>query len=293
MFENIVTKIWAQFKKIYIFLKLDRLLLLDKVFKNISGFILKTISYFKRMQIHPDGMWGTEMRFLLGLYEAESILICKKLIKPGMSVVDVGGDIGYYTRFFSNFVKEKGNVHVFEPDPSTFAILEKNIKAFRYKNVVSSKLALSDKNGKMDFFEMKGPGKHSLFDVSKEDKNFIVKDKITVQTTTLDDFLEKLGNPKIDFLKIDIEGGEISAMMGMKKTIANNKKIMAMVEFNTRTISASGKKPSDYIRDLSSFGFIVKEINSKGQLKDIDEKTYKIAEENYVNLLCFKELPKL
>lgn len=269
---------------------LNKLSFLNNFLDQAGKSVLWAVSRMKNMEVHPDGLWGTEMRFLLGFYEAESVRMCKRFIKPGMNVIDVGGDIGYYSILFSKLVGDSGKVFVFEPDPGSFKILTKNIKNINRNNVYLVEMAVSNKSGTVDFFEMKGPGKHSLFNVSKEDDNFVIKNKISVKATTLDEFVQGHGNPKIDFIKIDIEGGEINALRGMKNVIAKSEKLIAMVEFNTRTTSAGGMDPGEYIKELSQMGFKVKEISHKGGLRDVDSQTYKLAGENYVNLLCLKNV---
>jgi FkbM family methyltransferase len=289
MLEDIFTKIWYFIKIIYYYLALNKLTYVRHFLKKFGNFILKILSYFKKMELHPNGSWGTGMRFLLGFYEPESVAICKKFVKPGTNVLDVGGDIGYYSRIFSELVKESGRVYVFEPHPEAFSILLKNISNSKYKNIFPVKMAISDKKGKMDFFEMEGFGKHSLYDVSKYDSKTIIKKKLTAEVTTLDEFLEKEGNPKIDFLKIDVEGGEVGVLNGMKNTIAKSDKLAAIIEFNASAVLAGGGRPSEFIGELSKFGFDAKEISENRTLKEIDKATYLAAEQNSINLFCVRK----
>jgi FkbM family methyltransferase len=258
MIENFSTKVWACAKKIYYFLGLD---------KSMAGdIVLRIISKIKKWTPHPNGSFGTEMRLLLRFYEPESVAVCKKIIKPGMTVLDIGADIGYYSLLFSKLVKETGRVYAFEPDPEVFDILSKNIKSSKYKNIHIVQSAISDRSGKAVFFESEKPGRHSLFDTSGQDQDFKIKKRLEVDVVTIDDFLLKHDNPKIDFVKIDIEGAEIKALLGMKNTIAKSKKLGAIIEFNANSHT------EDYIKKISEFGFLVKKIDV-----------------NSVNLLCLKE----
>ena len=61
----------------------------------------------------------------------------KNIIKPGMRVLDLGANIGFYTVLFSKLVGENGKVFAFEPDPKNFKYLEGNIKTLH--NVIVEK----------------------------------------------------------------------------------------------------------------------------------------------------------
>src|SRR4051794_1877321 len=52
--------------------------------------------------------------------------LLRKLIRPGMTIVDVGANVGVYTRFFAAYTKNGGIVHCFEPSPSNFRRLSDN-----------------------------------------------------------------------------------------------------------------------------------------------------------------------
>jgi len=256
--------------------------------QNMKDFLLKALSKITKNEFHPGGYWGTEMRFLLGFYEPESVALCKKFIKPGMNVLDIGSDIGYYAKIFSKLVGQEGKVYAFEPHPFIFGKMLKNLRSLIFKNVYPVQAAVSDKMGKTFLYETKKHGRHSLFDVSKYDEKFEAIGKIPIHTVVLDDFLEKEGSPRIDFFKIDVEGGEIGALKGMEKTIKRSNRLAGIIEFNANALSAAGEDPSQFINILHNFGFEVKEIALTGALKDIDQETHNVAKKLSVNLFCFK-----
>lgn len=99
---------------------------------------------------------------LLGCYEQGTTALCKKILRPGMTVVDVGAHIGYYTRLFARLVGPHGKVYAFEPHPDNFAILQRNVRKF--KNVVPVQAAVLDKEGEISLYESSiGTASHSLF----------------------------------------------------------------------------------------------------------------------------------
>ena len=74
----------------------------------------------------------------------------KKIIKPGMTVLDIGANIGFYSKLFSKLVGAEGRVYSFEPEEENFEYLKKNTK--ECNNVVINKMAVSDKSGKMKLY---------------------------------------------------------------------------------------------------------------------------------------------
>lgn len=288
MIEEIISRMWILAKKGYQFFGLHKFSFIENTMRKIGNVVLRGVSKITKTPFHPNGNWGTEMRFLLGLYEVDSVLLCKNIIKPGMNVLDIGADIGYYTRIFSDLIKEKGKVYAFEPHPKAFLILSGSIGGLRYNNVEAVQIAVSDNNGTATLLETASYGRHSLYDVSQYDERFKVVKKSVVNVITIDDFLAKQGNPKIDFIKLDIEGGEMAALMGMKETLARSENLALMVEFNASAVAASGGQAKEYINRLWQLGFTVREIDKGGKLKDVDQTTYIEAEKNSVNLFCYK-----
>jgi FkbM family methyltransferase len=71
----------------------------------------------------------------------------KGIVKEGMVVVDIGANIGYYTLIAAKLVGKSGIVYVFEPMPSNYECLCKNIEVNGYTNVVLIQKAVSNKYG--------------------------------------------------------------------------------------------------------------------------------------------------
>lgn len=87
-----------------------------------------------------------------GIYEPLQTELVKKEIKKGDVVLDIGANIGYYTLIFAKLVGEDGKVFVFEPAPTNFSFLKKNVEINSYKNVVLVQKAVSNKTGKLKLY---------------------------------------------------------------------------------------------------------------------------------------------
>jgi len=146
-------------------------------------------------------------------------------IKNGITIVDIGAHIGTFTLPASKKVGEQGKVITVEPESNNFTQLTKNLEINKIKNVIPINLALSDFNGKGDFFISKGSGCHSL--LPREGKNII--NKIQVKIKTLDTLFEELNITKVDLLKIDAEEAELKILKGAEKILLKNPQMKIVI----------------------------------------------------------------
>ena len=143
--------------------------------------------------------------------------------KDGDVVIDGGAYHGYFSQVLSFLVGNSGKVICFEPDELNFRELSANVKMLRLRNVILLRKALYSQNGKMSF---RSTGKiySSLYSgLSGKSKAEVVK---------LDDELKKLGVGKADYIKMDVEGAEIEAVIGAEKTLKNNKVHLAIASYH-------------------------------------------------------------
>src|SRR3989344_9520662 len=110
--------------------------------------------------------------------EKEQIDFFKKKIKKGMTVVDIGANIGFYSMLFSHLVGQKGTVYAFEPDEQNFRYLKKDFK--EANNIIIEKLAVGNKNGKIRlYYSKKLNVDHQTYD-SGEKRKYKTVDMVTV-----------------------------------------------------------------------------------------------------------------
>ena len=148
----------------------------------------------------------------------------KELLKQGMNVIDIGAHIGTYTTFAAEKIGSTGKVISIEPESRNYNQLCQNIELNKFKNVISKNIALSDHAGLQKLYVSNTySGRHSL--IFKQDENSYSE----VQVKTLDSLLEELNVKKVDIIKIDTEGSEISILKGAEKTLKNNPGIKILV----------------------------------------------------------------
>ena len=219
------------------------------------------------------------------VYEEFGTNLVKKEIQKGDIVIDIGANIGYYTLIFSKLVGNTGKVYAFEPDPTNFELLKKNIEVNGHTNVILEQKALSNKNGKMklELNKENTAGHHLVLN----NKN--INDSIEVDVVTLDDYFQEIGT-KIDFIKMDIEGGETNAILGMKKLFDSNKNLKLITEYNPQAINNMGLECKEYLELLINEGFTLHDINEKKMiLEQVNmNNILKKYDKEYTNLLCLK-----
>ena len=147
-------------------------------------------------------------------------ILLKRILSEGSVVIDVGANIGYYTRIASNLVGAKGQVFAFEPSPNALSVLRQNTNDL--SNVRIFPVALSDSEGEARFFVRKNGGTSSL-EADSSSQEVIVK------ITTLDSLL--IDVQEVEFIKIDVEGFEPEVLRGAESLIKRHRPIIYLEYF--------------------------------------------------------------
>lgn len=138
---------------------------------------------------------------------------CQALLQPGDTVLDVGANIGVYTRFCSEFVGPAGAVHSFEPIPETYKYLSRNVAALGLQNVTCYNVAASDKDQAHAAMSMPeyDSGGANIYEARLSEQG-----NIPVKTARLDTLFPKL-SPKL--IKCDVEGHDLACIEGAVELI--------------------------------------------------------------------------
>jgi FkbM family methyltransferase len=159
-----------------------------------------------------------------------------KIIRPGDVVVDVGAHAGRHLKRFASLVGPSGRVIGFEPIPHLAEALKS--EPFENKGITDvRRIALSDHTGR-DTFKLaeNAIGMSGLKERDFRMEGVLVRD-IDVEADTLDNQLADL--ERLDFMKIDIEGGEIDCLNGGRKVIARHRPVIS-VEYGYPSYSVYG-----------------------------------------------------
>jgi FkbM family methyltransferase len=175
------------------------------------------------------------------------IALMHQHIKNGDVVLDIGANIGFYTKILSDLVGSTGKVYAFEPDKTNFAHLKNN--AGKLKNVDFINKAVSDKTGKITLY------KSELLNVDhKTYETESYTEKIEIDCVAADDVVK---DKKVDFIKIDIQGFEYFAFKGMQEIFNLNKNLKIITEFYPLGLHNAKINALDFFELLWQNSFIV------------------------------------
>ena len=245
-----------------------------------------------------------------GWYDDEKIeiQIFEKYLKSGMTVLDLGANVGFYTMLSRSIVGENGRIFAFEPSQRNANLIRASIEENSFTNVKVVEAAISDKIGISTLYLSPNQNSaHSLLNLDfKYDKSLKMEKTADVKVITIDDYLEKnVGDFKVNFIKMDIEGSESNAIKGMKKVFDENEHLILVSEFWLNGFLKNNKNPKDYLEMLAGLNFTINHIDelqgevypvSVKQLMEIANSRKESAEQDketqlwgyYTNILCVR-----
>jgi FkbM family methyltransferase len=186
---------------------------------------------------------------LYGLYKAFSDrrerALLRDFVRPGMVAVDVGANIGVYTRFLAHLVGADGAVFAFEPSQLNFGRLRDNV---RNPNVTVIEAAVGERSGTAKLFlSERANVDHRMFDSGDNRR------AVDVELVSLDEFFP--AGAQVDFIKIDVQGHEYSVIRGASRIIRENPQICCLLEFWPFGLSKAGIAPNDLVGLVTELGF--------------------------------------
>jgi len=157
-----------------------------------------------------------------GRYDLAQTEIVRKFVKPGMTFVDIGANIGYFTLLASKLVGPRGLVVAYEPENLNYSLLSKSITANNLKNVRAIQEGVYDRTGRLSLFlaDPTNPEAHSLTQRHSTGRQ-------EIRTTTLDELYRTLNKRKLDFIKIHV-GAEPQILRGAEEVLGSANPIIMM-----------------------------------------------------------------
>ena len=203
-----------------------------------------------------------------GAHEAQEWRMISRLLPARPVVFDIGANVGWYTIRFARF-DGGAEVHAFEPVPYTYEALRANLVLNSIDGVVVNNRGLWETAGEMDiFFDPSLSGAASARDILG------TKPPATrCRFTTLDEYRSTLDTP-VDFIKCDVEGGELFVFKGGLRTLETDRPVV-FAELLRKWAATFGYHPRDVVGLLHELGYGCYEISEKDTLAEttIDDST--------------------
>jgi len=184
-------------------------------------------------------------------------------VGPGTVVLDIGTHLGHFAALAA---KRGADVVAFEPNPRTLPYLRRNLEV----NGVNERVRLVEQAvgariGTATFYMSPDGEQSSLHEPAGAD------DAVTVRVTPVDQETRGL---RVDVIKMDVEGAEVAALHGMKRTLEEaSPDVVMFVERNPSALTRAGHSPQELDDALRALGLVFEELDEE-------------SEGDYVNLVC-------
>jgi len=192
-------------------------------------------------------------------YERLQAKLITDALKPSMTVLDIGANIGYYTLMIARGLQGSGQVYAFEPEPFNFRLLAANVKTNGYTNVTLVRKAVCEVDGEVHVFkDVDHYGAHSLWPNNITHLSSVER----VSAITLDSFSESVES--VDLIKMDIQGAEGGAIRGGERLLSEQHPIL-FFEISPCLLRHAGDDLQSIVELLQSWGYELSVIDEKGR----------------------------
>ncbi|GAC1494461.1 MAG: hypothetical protein NVS1B2_11140 [Vulcanimicrobiaceae bacterium] len=222
-----------------------------------------------------------------GLYEEHVEAALRKIVKPGMHVVDIGANVGFFTLQIAHDVGPSGSVTAFEADPGLAAILRDNVEinGFQQRATIVP-CAVGDRSGRARFFVRdRHRGNGSLIaGIEQVPWNASDADApIDVDLTSLDDHIAATKR-RPQLVKIDAEGAESAIFRGARALLADGEPLTIVVEFMPKFFTEAGEDAASFLDTIDAAGFTIRLIEERRR-KIVDTDRAALLSRRYSELL--------
>lgn len=243
-------------------------------------------------------VWGKRMRaktFDRSLYlwmhrcgfmgKAEKAIMAE-LVKPGMTVVDVGANLGLYTLYMAGLVGVQGRVIAFEPDPDLSALLGDNCAANAASQVDAHHAALGSQTDRLVLHRLTlNSGENHLGSQAQS----AFRRPVEVDVAAFDSLFPGV-HP--DFVKIDVQGWELNVLRGMEATLRGSEALV-FLEFWPDGLRRAGSEPAELFAFVRGLGM---DFYACDDWRLLTEPMFlalasDVSGMNYVNLLASRAAP--
>lgn len=184
--------------------------------------------------------------YRIGCFEPETADLIERVVKPGMTVVDIGANIGAHALPMAKLVGPEGRVMAFEPMVQARRKLERNARL----NDFGSRLQILPLGLTDEPTTVTGAFRTS-WSLYGEDEPPVEQQ---LELVRLDEFLQEQGTPWVDFVKLDVDGHECKVLRGALSTFGRCRP-MLVTEFSRWTLAEAGDTAEEFVGLLSGLGY--------------------------------------
>ncbi len=207
-----------------------------------------------------------------GGYEPEVSAIFRRFLRPGMGVIDIGANMGFFSMMSAALVGPRGFVLAAEPNPRNARLLEASRQANGFAQLRVAQLAAGPDTGLLALHTSHSTGTASEVEGGAP----AMLQAHTVGCVALDRLVPAAR--RIDFIKVDVDGGEYKALLGCRETIARDHPLIVSELSPGIMPGISGVDAEFYLGWLGGFGYQVSIIEPDGALQPMGQRWADVLE---------------
>lgn len=184
-----------------------------------------------------------------------------RLLRPGMTFVDAGANVGYVSVLASRLVGPEGLVIAVEPGPARLAQLHANLWRNGCTNAIVLPIAADSHRGhvRLVLDPRGGAG-------SGERPGELPMPTVLAPCAPLD---ELLGDLRVDVLRTAAEGGDVQAIRGMEQAVRRSSGITIVAEFSAGSGGGRGESPAEVLEYYAGLGLGLARLEDSGEVSPI------------------------
>ena len=195
-----------------------------------------------------------------GYWESWITVVLARTLRPGWHCLDVGANHGYYTLVMADAVGRDGRVAPVEPTPRLAELLRETLDVNGFPDVPVVQKAASRTDG--ETLRLVVP-QHRSMNARLSEVAGPTDAVFDVQTVTVDALTREW--PRVDLVKIDVEGAEEAVWEGMQRTITQNPGLVLILELNVDRY----EDPQTFLQAIERAGFRLRYIDIDAEVKDV------------------------
>ena len=219
-----------------------------RLLRDIAAILVQLPDFKMYVSLDDDFIGGSIIR--TREYEPHLSRVFRQHIRPGMQVLDIGANMGYFSLLAASLVGPGGRVYSWEPSSSNVRMLRASQIVNHFSNIEIVQAAAGAQTGLLHYFPNASNDTVSAIDEAKPED---LAHAETVMALRVDDLVGQ--NEAIGFLKIDFEGYEYEALRGAQETIRRCRPIIASEFCPSALRSASGISGEDFLQFFVQLGY--------------------------------------
>ncbi|PCI07112.1 MAG: hypothetical protein COB73_08790 [Flavobacteriaceae bacterium] len=242
-----------------------------KPFNLFKGVVVKGSFNGLTLMLHIDD-WIQSQLYFLGEYEMAELKTLNAFLNDKSVFVDLGANLGLFSLYASQLVGEKGQVISFEPFKKNYEALSDNVSINNLLNIQIENLAIGEKDSFVNLYYDSNEMNLGMVSTSYIDNAYVEK----INVITLDSYFEQNSISRLDFIKIDIEGHEYKALLGMNDILIRFHPTILIEILNNADVSINKKNIYNYLENL---GYKKYFINNEGGVSKVQTDSKR---QNYI-----------